>query len=313
MPDLTKKPWSDVLAFVQEALLPLLLVVVVALVAMRLARMFVHSVVKALLDREAIEGTAQELSVVELKKRMDTLETLVGNAIQFVVVLIAGLMVLGQLGLEIAPAIAGFGVLGIAVGFGAQSMVRDYLNGAYILVENQFAKGDVVRIAGVSGTVEDFTLRRTTLRDLDGVVHTVPNGEIKVASNLTRVWSRINQDVTVAYGTDIDKAIAVVGEVGRQMGSEPEWRRRILEAPRVERVEALAEFGITLKILGTVRAPDQWAAAGELRKRLLDAFTANGIEIPRPQRVVLAQGPNRPDAPDLPGGGPTDDELVPEE
>ena len=134
-----------------------------------------------------------------------------------------------------------------------------------------------------------------------------------MASNLTRVWSRINQDVTVAYGTDIDKAIAVVDEVGRQIASEPEWRRRIMETPRVERVEALGEYGITLKILGTVRAPDQWAAAGELRKRLLDAFTANGIEIPRPQRVVLAQDPDRPDAPDLPGGGPSDDELIPDE
>ena len=313
MPDFKKPPWSEILAFVQAELLPLLLIIVIAFVAMRLGRVFVHGVVKALLDREAIEGTAQELSAVELKKRMDTLETLVSNAIQFFIVLIAGLMLLGKLGLDIAPAVAGFGVLGIAVGFGAQSMVRDYLTGALILVENQYAKGDVVRIAGVSGTVEDFTLRRTTLRDLDGVVHTVPNGEVKVASNLTRVWSRINQNVVVAYGTDIDKAIAVVDEVGRQLSSEPEWRRRILEAPRVERVEALGEFGITLKILGTVRAPDQWSAAGELRKRLLDAFTANGIEIPRPQRVVLTQGSTTPDATGLPAGGPTDEDLAPDE
>jgi small conductance mechanosensitive channel len=143
----------------------------------------------------------------------------------------------------------------------------------------------------VDGTVEDFTLRRTTLRDLDGVVHTVPNGEIKVASNLTRVWARINQDVTVAYGTDVDKAIDVVDKVGAQMAGDPEWKRRVLEAPRVERVEALGEYGITLKVLGTVRAADQWAAGGDLRKRLLTAFKANGIEIPRPQRVVLARDP----------------------
>jgi small-conductance mechanosensitive channel len=313
MPEFTKKEWDDIVVVVQHDVLPLLLIVVVGLVALRLASLFVHGVVKALLDREATEGTAQELSAVELKKRMDTLETLVGNAIQFFIVVIAGLMLLGRLGLDIAPAVAGFGVLGIAIGFGAQTLVRDYLTGALILVENQYAKGDVVRIAGVSGTVEDFTLRRTTLRDLDGVVHTVPNGEVKVASNLTRVWSRINQDVTVAYGTDIDKAIAVVDELGREMASEPLWRRRILEAPRVERVEALGEFGITLKILGSVRASDQWAAAGEFRKRLLDALAANDIEIPRPQRVVLARDPDRPDAPDLPGGAPTDDELVPDE
>jgi small-conductance mechanosensitive channel len=313
MPDITDKQWDAFLAFVKENVLPIVLIVIVALIAVRLANMFVHGIVKALLDREAFEGTAQELSAVELKKRMDTLESLLGNALRFFIVVIAGLMVMGRLGLDIGPAVAGLGVVGIAVGFGAQNMVRDYLNGAYILVENQFAKGDVVRIAGVAGSVEDFTLRRTTLRDLDGVVHTVPNGEIKVASNLTRVWSRINQDVTVAYGTDVDKAMAVVEEVGRQMASEPAWKRRILEAPRVERVQALGEFGITLKILGTVRAPDQWAAAGELRKRLLAAFAANGIEIPRPQRVVISRQQDGPDAPDQPGAGPTDEELAPEE
>ena len=139
-----------------------------------------------------------------------------------------------------------------------------------------------MRIAGVTGTVEDFTLRRTTLRDLDGVVHTVPNGEIKVASNLTRVWARINQDVTVAYGTDIDRAIAVVDDVGRAMAADPVWKRRVLEAPRVERVEALGEYGITLKILGTVRAAEQWAAGGEFRKRLLAAFAGERHRDPPP-------------------------------
>lgn len=266
-------------------------IILVGLVAMRLARLFVHGIVKALLDREATEGTSQELSAVELKKRMDTLDALGSRVLQAFVVVIVGLMALGQLGLNIGPAIAGLGVVGIAVGFGAQALVRDYLTGALILVENQFGKGDVVRIAGVAGTVEDFSLRRTTLRDLDGVVHTVPNGEIKVSSNLTRVWSRVNQDVTIAYGTDIDKAIEVVDRVGREMTDDPIWKRRILEAPRVERVEALAEYGITLKILGSVRAAEQWSTAGELRKRLLAAFRDNGIELPRPQRVVLARDP----------------------
>jgi small conductance mechanosensitive channel len=291
VPNLDTKPWSTILAIAQEYVFPLVLIVLVAYVALRLARLFVHGTVKALLDREATEGTAQELSAVELKKRMETLDQLGGNLLQFLIVAIALLMALGRLGLDIGPAVAGFGVVGIAVGFGAQSLVRDYLNGALILIENQYARGDVIRIAGVDGTVEDFTLRRTTLRDLDGVVHTVPNGEIHVASNLTRVWSRINQDVTVAYGTDIDKAIEVVDNVGREMAGDPVWKRRVLEAPRVERVGALGEYGITLKILGTVRAADQWAAAGDFRKRLLEAFKEHGIEIPRPQRVVLARDP----------------------
>jgi len=116
----------------------------------RLTRLFVHGIVKALMDREATEGTAQELSAVELKKRMDTLDTLGGNTLQFFIVVIAFLMVLGHVGLDIGPAVAGLGVVGIAVGFGAQSLVRDYLNGALILIENQFARGDVVRLAGVA-------------------------------------------------------------------------------------------------------------------------------------------------------------------
>jgi len=311
MPDLTEAPWSDIVAFGRQDLLPLLLIVIVALIAMRLARLFVHGVVKTLLDREATEGTAQELSAVEIKKRMDTLDELGAHAIQFFVAVIAVLMILGTLGLDIGPAVAGLGVVGIAVGFGAQTLVRDYLNGALILVENQFSKGDVIRAGGVAGTVEDFTLRRTTLRDIDGVVHTVPNGEIKVASNLTRVWARINEDVTVAYGTDIDRAMEVVDAVGRAMTADPVWKRRILEAPRVERVEALGEYGVTIKILGSVRATEQWAARGEFRKRLLAGLEANGIEIPRPQRVVLAQDPDGP-GPRPPEAlvGPTENDLA---
>ena len=289
--DPNEPPLSDIIAAVQEAVVPIVLIVIGALVAMWIAGLFVRGIVKALMDREATEGTAQELSAVEVKKRMDTLDTLSTHVIRFFIIVIAGLMILGELGLDIGPAVAGLGVVGIAVGFGAQTLVRDYLNGCLILIENQFAKGDVVRLAGVAGTVEDFNLRRTTVRDIDGVVHTIPNGEIKVASNLTKVWARIHQDVVVAYGTDIDKAIRVVDDVGRAIASEPEWNRRILEAPRVERVEALGEYGVTLKILGSVRATEQWAAAGEFRKRLLAAFQANGIEIPRPQRVVLSQDP----------------------
>ncbi len=306
MPNFDTKPWSDILPFLRQEVVPILLIVIAAMVAIRLARLFVHGVLKALLDREATEGTAQELSAVELQKRMQTLDTLGANALQFFIVAIAGLMILGKLGLDIGPAVAGLGVIGIAVGFGAQSLVRDYLNGALILIENQYARGDVVRVAGVSGTVEDFNLRRTTLRDLDGVVHTVPNGEIHVASNLTRVWARINLDVTVVYGSDVDKVIEVVDNVGREMAGDPVWKRRVLEAPRVERVQALAENGVTLKILGTVRAADQWAAAGDLRKRLLAAFKEHGIEMPRPQRVVLTRNANADLAPGL---APDQDDL----
>jgi small conductance mechanosensitive channel len=299
------------LGVAQDVVLPAALIIVIALVVFVLARKAVHTVVRTLLDRETTEGTAQELSAVEVSKRMATLEGLGTTIIRLFVLVIAMVMILGELGLDIGPAVAGLGVVGIAVGFGTQSIVRDYFTGALILIENQYSKGDVVTIAGVSGTVEDFSLRRTTLRDLDGVVHTVPNGEVKVASNRTRVWARINLDVTIAYGTDVERATRVVDDVGRAMIADPDWRRRLMEAPHVERVEAMGEYGITIKILGLVRATEQWAASGELRKRLLAAFTTHGIEIPRPQRVVLARDPALD--PFAAGGasleGPTQDDL----
>jgi small conductance mechanosensitive channel len=317
MPDFSKAPWSDFIGFFGGPGAPIGRAIVIALVvwiALRLAAAFVHGIVKTLMDREATEGTAQELSAVEIVKRMSTIEALAINFLRFIVVVIAAVMLLDQAGLDVGPAIAGLGVVGIAVGFGAQHLVKDYLNGALILIENQFSKGDVIRVAGVAGSVEDFSLRRTTLRDLDGVVHTVPNGEIGIASNMTRVWARINQNVQVAYGTDIDRAIKVVDDVGRELASDPAWKRRILETPRVERVEALGEYGVTLKILGTVRATEQWAAAGELRKRLLAAFNVHGIEIPRPQRVVLAHETPVPGGPgDAAALGPTDEDLAPDE
>jgi small-conductance mechanosensitive channel len=299
---------AAVVQWLQQDLVPILAVIVVSLITIRLAAYLVHRVVKAILDREATEGTAQELSAVELRKRMETVEALGTQVIAIFVILMAGITILGILGFNIGPALAGLGVVGIAVGFGAQSLVRDYFNGALILLENQFSKGDVIKVAGVAGTVEDFSLRRTTLRDLEGVVHTVPNGEIKVTSNMTRTWGRINLDVTIAYGTDIDQAIDIVDAVGRSLAAEPVWHRRILEPPRVERVEALGEYGVTLKVLGNVRAADRWAAAGELRKRLLEAFAAKGIELPMPARVVLAS--ERPNATPAPPVGPPESELA---
>jgi moderate conductance mechanosensitive channel len=287
--DFSKPPWGVILGAVTTSGVRILVIVIVAAIALRVTTLLVRGIVRTLMDREASEGTAQELSAVEVKKRMDTLDELGSKVIRFFVVLIAGIMVLGALDLDIGPAVAGLGVVGIAVGFGAQSLVRDYLSGALILIENQYSKGDVVSIAGVSGAVEDFSLRRTTLRDLDGVVHSVPNGEIKVASNRTRTWARINQNVTVAFGTNIDHAIQVVEALGKQMAADPIWKRRILEPPRVERVESIEERGITLKILGTVRASEQWAAGGEFRKLLLEAFAHNGIRLPRPPQVFVAQ------------------------
>ena len=172
----------------------ILLIVVLTVLALRGARLLVHGLVRAV-HAPAVRGSLHEPTVAEIRKRQETIETLASRILQAFILVIGALMVLDKLDLDIGPAIAGLGVVGIAVGFGAQSLVRDYFNGALILLENHYSLGDVVTIAGVTGTVEDISLRRTTLRDAEGVVHTVPNGEIKVASNQTRLARDANGPV----------------------------------------------------------------------------------------------------------------------
>lgn len=288
MPDFDRAPWPDIGRFVSGTAVPIVVIAAFAWIFLLLAGRFLDGLVRRLIVREAAEGTARELPAAEVQRRIETVSSLAISLLRVLVVTIAVIMVLGKFNVDIGPAVAGLGIVGIAVGFGAQSLVKDYFNGVLILVENQFAKGDVIRAAGVSGTVEDFTLRRTTLRDGDGVVHSVPNGAITVASNLTRVWAQINENVGIVYGTDIDEATRVVDAVGTAMAADPEWQDRVLEAPHVVRVEALGDYGVTLKVIGAVHAEERWAAPGEFRKRLLAAFHEHGIEIARPGQPALA-------------------------
>lgn len=288
MPALKNVDWEAVGMTVVERGAIVLLVVIVGFVGLRIARWAIDRAVETALDKEADDSTTAELSAVERRKRIETLQGFFHKVARLVVAVVVLLVLLATF--DMLAVVASLSLLGAALAFAGQNVIRDYVNGAYILLENQFAVGDVVRVAGVAGTVEDLSLRRTTLRDLDGVAHVVPNGSITVASNMTRTWARVNEDILVGYGTDIDRAIAVVDEVGAAMAAEPVWRRRILEAPKVLRVQALSEYGVTLKVLGTVRAADQWEAAGELRRRVLAAFRDSEIEIPFPTRVVVSRG-----------------------
>ncbi|HEX2883660.1 MAG TPA: mechanosensitive ion channel family protein [Candidatus Limnocylindria bacterium] len=254
-----------------------------------LLRTVVRLGVRQLVERRDASG-ADVLPAVELERRVNTIGRLIVRILGGVIVVIASLMVLDLFGMNIGPAVAGLGVVGIAVGFGAQTLIKDWLAGIFIVLENQYSQGDIVRIAGVDGVVEDFSLRRTSLRDLDGTVHTVPNGQITVASNMTRLWARVNLDIGVAYDTDIDRATEIIDRVGEDLQTDSDWGSRMLEAPKVVRVDALADSAVTLKVLGQVRAAEQWAVGGELRKRILAAFTRAGIEIPFPHRVVVSRG-----------------------
>lgn len=266
------------------------LVVVAALVAFLAVRTGIRVGIRHLIERSSAEAGADALPPVELERRVTTIGRLLERIVGGLLAVIAGLMILNLFGIDIGPAIAGLGVAGIAVGLGAQTLVKDWLAGIFVVLENQYSQGDIVRIAGVDGVVEDLSLRRTTLRDLDGTVHTVPNGQITVASNMTRLWARVNLDIGVAYDTDIDRAVEIINRVGQGLLEDEAWGPRMLEAPTVVRVNALADSAVTLKVLGQVRAAEQWAVAGEIRKRVLAAFSREGIEIPFPHRVVVSRG-----------------------
>ena len=274
-----------------DSLLRVALVVVTALIAFLLLRQVVGVSVRSLLERRAAEAEDETMPPLELERRVSTIARLVVRIGGAVLAVIAVLMILGEFDIDIGPAVAGLGVVGIAVGFGAQTLIRDWLAGIFIVLENQYSEGDVVRIAGVDGVVEAFSLRRTTLRDLDGTVHTVPNGQITVASNMTRLWSRVNLDVGVAFDSDIDRATALIDRVGEELQADEDWGPRLLEAPAVVRVDAVAGSVVTLKVLGQVRAAEQWAVAGELRKRILAAFAREGIDMPLPHQVIVTRGP----------------------
>jgi len=207
------------------------------------------------------------------------------------IVIVGIMMVLSEVGIAVAPVLAGFGIIGIAIGFGAQYLIRDLIAGIFIILENQYRVGDVARVADIAGLVEEVSLRKTVLRDLDGIVHYVPNGEIRTASNFTRHFGRVNLNVSVAYDTDLDHAISVINRVGQELAEDEKWREVIKSPPQALRVDNLGDSGIDIKILGDVKPIEQWAVMGELRLRLKKAFDAEGIEIPWPHTKVYFGNP----------------------
>jgi small-conductance mechanosensitive channel len=237
-------------------------------------------------------------------RRLDTLVLFTSRLGRVVLVILSGLAAAGVLVPELIAALGSLGVaLGVAVGgaigFGAQQLVRDYLNGILILGENPFSVGDVIAIAGVQGTVEEVGLRRTVVRDVDGTVHSVPNGEILVASNFTRTYARVRERFVLAAGTDIAQATRVLDDACAAFASADDWTDRFVEPPRVLRVDAAAagEHGIAILVTATVRPGEQWEIAGELRRRAIEALGAARIDLAAGRTFIVARDP-RPDAGD---------------
>ncbi len=257
----------------------LLILLVAALIALRFSTVTIRAALGRLFAREVEEGTARDADAVEVVRRQETLERLLDRAFKVVILAIAFLMALAILRLDIGPAIAGLGIIGLAVSLGAQNLVKDYVAGAFVFIENQYVKGDVVSVAGLTGSVEDVSLRRVTLRDIDGTLHFVPHGLVSTSSNLTRTWANVNLDIPVAYGVDMEQLREVIDGAGRSLVEDPEWGARVLQPPAMLRVDRLGEFGMIVKVLGTVRAIDRFAVAGEVRRRILDDAMAAGMRI----------------------------------
>jgi len=242
------------------------------------------------LVRKAIKKTARpELfnSKRDEELREETIIRILNATTKVVIWTFAVLLILAQLNINLGPLIAGAGIAGVALGFGAQSLVKDVINGMFILLENQYRVGDVVELnKEVSGTVEKFTLRSTTLRDLDGMQHTVPNGEILLATNMTMDYANVNLNIGVGYNTDIEKLEKIINDVGRALTADSDWSDKIIEAPKFVRINDFQDSAIEIKIVGKTEPVQQWGVTGELRKRLKIAFDKNGIDIPYPQRVI---------------------------
>ena len=243
---------------------------------------------RAIADSDPTSHSIQE-------QRARTLVSLLRSVGRAVIAVITLFTVLGALGLNLGPLLAGAGVVGLAVSFGAQSLVKDVISGLFILLENQFGVGDVVRLEGVSGVVERMTLRVVMLRDTHGVLHIVPNGQIKMVSNLTRGWARVVLDVSVAYREDPDRAIAAMRAVGDELWDDPRWRPLLIDRPEVPGIEQVLDSTVTLRIMVKVLPLKQWEVARELRRRLKQRFQADGIEVPLPaQPVYWGEGAGQP-------------------
>jgi small-conductance mechanosensitive channel len=225
----------------------------------------------------------------ERKQQIETLVQIVRWGSGVAIVGAALLMLLGTFGVPITPLLTGAGVAGLAVSLGAQTLIKDLIGGFLILLENQYSVGDVIEVGDVSGVVEHLTLRATHVRGIDGRLHIVPNGEVRIVSNLTKGWSRALVDVGVAYEEDIEHALNVLEEVGEAFAEDPAVGPELVEPPRVLGPLSLGDWAITVRVMVKTQPGKQWLVARELRKRILAACEREGITLPYPRQEVLVR------------------------
>ncbi len=259
-----------------------ILILVLSVGIYLLIRYFAPSVI-----RRRVRNQMRGKPEVEVEKRANTLIQILRNTLSIVLGLIALLIILDQIGINITAALAGLGIIGVAVGFGAQTLIKDIISGFFILLENQYNVGDVIRVGNIAGGVEEITLRRTILRDLDGARHSIPNGEIRTVSNLTQEWSRAHLNISVAYKEDLDKVMALMRKTWEEMARDPGWSPYIIsKTPWLLRVDEFGDSGIVIKLVGETQPMKQWDVMGEFRRRIKKVFDEEGVEIPWPHTKV---------------------------
>ncbi|MDH5538309.1 MAG: mechanosensitive ion channel family protein [Rhizobacter sp.] len=288
--DRALKMWTS-MGSAATTTLRIVLILVAAWVLIRLVqraiRVFRMRIASHMDDRESV-------------KRAETLGRVFRYLAAVVVSLVAGMLVLGELGISVAPILGAAGVVGLAVGFGAQSLVKDYFTGFFILLENQIRVGDVVKLGDHAGLVEVVTLRHVQLRDYDGQVHFIPNGEITAVVNMSRGFAQSVMDIGVAYRENTDDVMQVMREVGSAMRADPAFAPRLLDELEIAGVESWAESAVVIRCRFKCMPLEQWSVRREYLRRLKHAFDAKGIEIPFPHVTLYAGQDKQGSAPDFP-------------
>ncbi len=276
--------WSDdAFEFLRVRVPRIIGVLIIAFILARLLRK---------LSRHLSElSNRQGLPTALRAQQLRTLSSVIYSVGVFAILFLAGMQILPLLGINMGPLLASAGIVGLAIGFGAQTLVRDFINGFLILVENQYDIGDTISIAGVQGVVEAMTLRRTVLRNDNGTLHTVPSSEIKVVSNLTRDWTQLPIHVSVAYGADSDQVIQLLNEIAEEVANDPKYADKIVAKPEVPGIEKVSGGEVDYLLLVKTKPGAQYAVSRELRRRIKASFEKNKIEPGNPNRVYVVDAP----------------------
>ena len=280
--------------FVERGLTVLLILLVGWLVSRVVRRAIEHFREK--IDRPSLRDVgrdplvSQEAEELRAKARADTLATVFRSVALILIWVFTGLLALGQLGINLAPLIAGAGIAGVAIGFGSKAAIEDFLSGLFMMIEDTYSVGDDIDFGKGRGTVEKVSLRSTSIRTRQGVVWTVPNGRIDFVANFSQLWARAQIDVEVSYDCDLRQAMEVIRQAGQEMWEDPEWGGdELSEPPQVKGVQSLGESGIFIRVRAKTRSSVQWRTERELRLRIKEALDAAGIEMPFPHRTLIVQ------------------------